>query len=132
MGETKEEVKMKNRKPILPYREDLVDKARKLRKRSTLGERAMWNVLRRKQVLGFGFRRQRPINSFIIDFYCKECMLAIEIDGSSHYYKQEYDNQRQEKLEALGITFLRFSESDAKKYTESVVMEIEKWLIKNA
>ena len=59
-------------------------------------------------------------------------MLAIEIDGSSHYYKQEYDKARQDKLEALGIIFLRFSESDAKKHTESVVMEIEKWLIKNA
>ncbi len=123
---------MNERKPLLPYREDLVDKARKLRKLSTPGERAMWNALRRKQVLGVDFRRQRPIDSFIIDFYSKECMLAIEIDGSSHYYKQEYDKARQDKLEALGITFLRFSESDAKKHTESVVMEIEKWLIRNA
>lgn len=122
---------MNERKPILPYREDLIEKARKLRKRSTPGERAMWNVLRRKQLLGFEFRRQRPINSFIIDFYCKECMLAIEIDGSSHYYKQAYDKARQDKLEAMGISFLRFSEFDAKNYTESVVLEIEKWLIKN-
>lgn len=123
---------MSKRKPILPYRKDLVGKARKLRKRSTPGERAMWNVLRKKQVLGFEFRRQRPVGSFIIDFYSKECMLAIEIDGNSHYYKQEYDKARQEKLESLGITFLRFSESDAKKHTESVVIEIEKWLIRNA
>ncbi|MEQ9309063.1 MAG: endonuclease domain-containing protein [Balneolaceae bacterium] len=123
---------MTERKPILPYRKDLIEKARKLRKRSTPGERAMWSALRGKKVLGFEFRRQRPVGSFIIDFYCKECMLAIEIDGSSHYYKQEYDKARQKKLESLGITFLRFSESDAKKYTENVVLEIEKWLIKNA
>lgn len=123
---------MSKRKPLLPYREDLIEKARKLRKKSTPGERAMWNVLRRKQVLGFEFRRQRPIDCFILDFYCKECMLAIEIDGSSHYYKQEYDNWRQKKLESMGVKFLRFSESDAKKHTESVVKEIEKWLIKNA
>ncbi|GAB5410612.1 MAG: DUF559 domain-containing protein [Balneolaceae bacterium] len=123
---------MKSRKPILSYREDLIDKARKLRKRSTPGERVILNALRRKQILGFEFRRQRPIGCFIIDFYCKECMLAIEIDGNSHYYKQEYDKMRQDKLETMGIKFLRFSEFDAKKYTESVVMEIEKWFIRNA
>lgn len=123
---------MNKRKPILPYREDLIDKARKLRKKSTPGERAIWDALRRKQVLGFEFRRQRPVDSFILDFYCKECMLAIEIDGSSHYYKQEYDTIRQKRLESMGITFLRFSETDAKNHTESVVLEIEKWLIKNA
>ena len=123
---------MNKRNPILPYREDLIEKARKLRKKPTPGERAIWNALRRKQVLGFEFRRQRPVNSFILDFYCKECMLAIEIDGSSHYYKQAYDTMRQEKLESMGITFLRFSEADAKNHTESMVLEIEKWLIKNA
>ncbi len=123
---------MNERKPILPYRKDLIEKARKLRKRSTPGERVMWNALRRKQVLGFEFRSQRPIDLFIIDFYCKECMLAIEIDGNSHYYKQEYDAWRQKRLESRGIEFLRFSESDAKNYTESVIQEIENWLIKNA
>lgn len=123
---------MTKRKPLLSYRKDLINKARNLRKRSTPGERTIWNALRRKQVLGFEFRRQRPIDSFIIDFYCKECMLAIEIDGNSHYYKQDYDKARQDKLESKGITFLRFSESDAVRYTESVVMEIEKWLIRNA
>lgn len=122
---------MNKRKPILPYREDLIEKARKLRKKSTPRERAIWNALRRKQVLGFEFRRQRPVDAFILDFYCKECMLAIEIDGSSHYYKQEYDTIRQKRLESMGITFLRFSETDAKNYTESVVLEIQKWLIKN-
>jgi very-short-patch-repair endonuclease len=114
-----------------PYRKDLIEKARRLRKNSTPGEIELWKLIKNKQVLGFQFRRQRPIGSFIVDFYCKELKLAIEIDGSSHDYKFEYDQMRQAKLEALGITFLRYSESDTKENSDYVVMEIKKWIIAN-
>ena len=113
------------------YRKDLIEKARKLRKNSTPGEIELWKLVKNKQVLGYQFRRQRPIKNYIIDFYCKELRLAIEIDGSSHDYKVEYDQKRQEKLEQLGITFLRFSEEDTKENPDYVVMEIEKWIIAN-
>lgn len=122
---------MVNKNKILPYREDLIEKARELRKRSTPGEIELWKALKNKQVLGYKFRRQRPINSFIIDFYCADLKLAIEVDGISHDYKIEYDEIRQTKLEEMGVTFLRFSEGDAKRHTESVVLEIERWIQEN-
>lgn len=111
------------------YRKDLIEKARKLRKNSTPGEIELWNLIKNKQVLEYQFRRQRPILSFIIDFYCKELALAIEIDGSSHDYKIGYDKFRQSKLKEIGITFLRFSEEDTKENADYVVLEIKKWII---
>ena len=117
---------------IIPYREDLIEKARELRKKSTPGEIELWKALKGKQILHFKFRRQRPIGNYIVDFYCADLKLAIEIDGVSHDYKIEYDQRRQTKLEEQGISFLRFSESDAKNYTESVVLEIEKWIRANS
>jgi len=122
----KERVNLSNDK-FPKYRKDLIEKARKLRKSSTPGEIELWKLIRNKQVLGFQFRRQRPVDNFIIDFYCKELKLAIEIDGSSHDYKIEYDCFRQTKLEQLGITFLRFSEKDTKENADYVVKEIEGW-----
>ncbi len=113
------------------YRKDLIEKARKLRKNSTPGEIELWRLIKNKQVLGYQFRRQRPILSFIIDFYCKELALAIEIDGSSHDYKIGYDKFRQSKLEEIGITFLRFPEKDTKENPDFVVLAIERWISNN-
>jgi very-short-patch-repair endonuclease len=112
------------------YRKDLIEKARKLRKSSTPAEIELWKLIKNKQVLGFQFRRQRPIDNFIVDFYCKQLKLAIEIDGNSHDYKFDYDQMRQTKLEYLGITFLRFSESDTKENPDHVVLKIEEWIDK--
>ncbi|XWN37335.1 MAG: endonuclease domain-containing protein [Balneola sp.] len=110
------------------YRKDLIEKARKLRKNSTPGEIELWKLVKNKQVMGYQFRRQRPIKNYIVDFFCKELRLAIEIDGSSHDYKVQYDQKRQEKLEELGITFLRFSEKDTKENPDHIVNEIESWI----
>lgn len=115
-----------------PYQKDLIEKARQLRKKSTPGEIELWKLIKNKQVLGYQFRRQRPVLNFIIDFYCKELALAIEIDGSSHDYKVGYDTFRQTKLEEIGITFLRFTEEDTKENPDYVVMEIENWIRSNA
>ena len=70
----------------------------------------MWNELKQKKILGYDFDRQIPINEFIVDFYCKELKLAIEIDGSQHNNEldTELDYQRQNILENLGVRFLRF------------------------
>lgn len=112
----------------IPYRKDLIEKARFLRKNSTPGEIEVWNELKSRKLAGYKFRRQHPVHRFILDFYCKELKLAIEIDGVSHDYQIEYDKDRQELLETFGISFLRFSESDAKHHTESVIIEINKWI----
>ena len=119
---------MSKRLPILPYRQDLIQKARWLRKHSTPGEIEMWKALKGRQVLGYKFRRQQPIHRFIVDFYCRELKLAIEIDGRSHDFKIEADQERQHIIEQFGVIFLRFSEGDARNYTESVVGEIERWV----
>ena len=98
--------------------------ARQLRNNSTLSEVLLWQNIKNK---GFGvqFHRQVPLLNFIVDFYCHEFMLAIEIEGDSHQFKYEYDATRQGELEKLGVTFLRFSDIDVKKNMFSVLLSIE-------
>ena len=84
----------------------------------------MWQKIKNK-ALGVQFHRQVPIKEYIVDFYCHELMLAIEIDGDSHLYKYDYDQKRQGELEHLGITFLRFSDFDVKQNMFSVALALE-------
>jgi very-short-patch-repair endonuclease len=118
------------RYPIIPYNQNLKTYARELRKNMTPGEITLWQHIRKRQILGVQFQRQRPIDQYIVDFYCKAYMLAIEIDGSSHDSPeaQEKDKIRQQTLEALGVQFLRFSESQARYHPEAVVEIIKQWL----
>jgi len=83
-------------------------------------------------MLGYDFDRQKPINNYIVDFFCNELMLAIEIDGISHDYKVAEDEMRQSKLESLGIRFLRFNDSDVKENIEGVVTSIRNWILEHA
>ena len=116
---------------IIPYNKNLVGKARKLRNNSTPGEIELWKLLNRKQLMGFDFDRQKPINNFIVDFYCKQLKLAIEIDGRSHDFKLSYDLSRENKLNSLCVNILRFSEEDAKSNPDHCVNEIKSWAMKN-
>lgn len=79
---------------------------------------------------GYDFDRQRPIDQFIVDFYCKRLMLAIEIDGSSHdsQERQHRDGERQARLESLGVRFLRFREEEVCREIEGVLRVIEEWV----
>ncbi|MGB3613384.1 MAG: endonuclease domain-containing protein [Elainellaceae cyanobacterium] len=122
------------RYPIIPYNPILKERARQLRKRMTPGERHLWKHLKGKQMLGYDFDRQRPINHFIVDFYCKALTLAIEIDGSSHDSPeaQARDAIRQRRLEALGVSFLRFREGAAQYNIGSVLAEIRAWIEANS
>jgi len=117
---------------IIPYKPELTERARYLRNNSTLSEIILWKHLKGKQMRGFDFHRQKPLLDYIVDFYCSELFFAIEIDGSSHKEKQEYDNNRQAKLEALGIAFLRFDDGEIKNDIYRVLREIEKWIDENA
>ncbi|NTW49501.1 MAG: DUF559 domain-containing protein [Chlorobiales bacterium] len=120
---------MKN--PILKYNLALKERARHLRNNSTLSEALLWKRMKGKQMKGYDFHRQKPIDNFIVDFFCPRMMLAIEIDGSSHNDKQEYDAERQSKLESLGVRFLRFRDTEIKQNLEWVVTEIEIWIEEN-
>lgn len=114
---------------IIPYNPKLVPLARKLRNNMTLGEILLWQEIKNKQ-LGVRFSRQIPIDQYIVDFYCKDLMLAIEVDGSTHYHddQPERDAKRQERLESLGVRFLRFDDSDIKSNINWVVNEIQHWI----
>jgi len=80
---------------------------------------------------GDDFDRQKPIDNFIVDFFCNELMLAIEIDGETHNYKISRDRERQKRIEGMGVQFLRSTDEEIKQNIEGVVAMIEKWLREN-
>jgi very-short-patch-repair endonuclease len=93
------------------YNSDLREFANELRTESvSKAEKYLWKAALRRNQLGVKFKRQRPIDHFIVDFFCQEIGLIIEVDGNSHYLKPEYDAMRQKNLESLGYVFLRFNE----------------------
>ena len=98
-------------------------RARFMRKHPTPAEAILWARLRKRQVKGFQFRRQHPIVRFIVDFYCAEAKLVIEVDGSIHNQPghDEYDAERQNFLEALGLRVLRFSNTQVVTKTDVVL-----------
>ena len=106
---------------IIPYDPKLKLLARKLRKNMTLAEVLLWQEIRRKR-FGVEFHLQVPMLSYIVDFYCHELMLAIEVDGSSHQFQkvQVKDIKRQEELESFGVRFIRFSDMEVKRNMNEV------------
>ena len=113
------------RRKLIPYNPDLKEKARELRKNSTLSEVLLWNKLKASQIEGYRFLRQKPIDLFIVDFYCRKLRLAIEIDGKSHNDIYEEDQYREQRLESLGIHILRFQNKDVKNNLEGVLEAIK-------
>ena len=97
----------------------------------TLGEIALWREIKSKK-LGVSFNRQIPIDQYIVDFYCKDLQLAIEVDGSIHFEEgqQEKDLRRQKRLEFLGVYVIRFSDLDVKNNLNWVLEEIKKAVTK--
>ena len=116
------------KKNITPYKHYLVEKAKILRKNATYSERLMWKYLRNKRFMGYDFDQQKPIDNYIVDFFCKKLMLAIEIDGITHSDKAENDMMRQNKIEELGITVLRFNALDVVNNTIGVLETIQNWI----
>ena len=117
---------------ILPYNPKLKKLAQRLRRNMTYGEIRLWKYLRSKQMVRYRFIRQKPINEYIVDFFCPELLLAIEIDGSSHDEKRfEKDTNRQEALESLGVTVIRFNEKEVLMNIEDVLFSIEAWVLQN-
>jgi len=113
---------MKNK--IIPYNPKLKEFAKQLSKNSTLSEVLFWQKVKGKS-LGVEFHRQVPLLEYIIDFYCHELKLAIEIDGDSHLYKYNYDQRRQGQLEKYEVVFLRFTDLEIKKEMFSVMLALE-------
>jgi very-short-patch-repair endonuclease len=112
------------RNSIIHYNPSLKFRARLLRNQCTPAEALLWTRIRRKS-LGYEFHRQVPIDEYIVDFYCHELRLAIEVDGSSHDNKQDYDQRRQRRLESLGVRFIRFENSDVNKGLSEVIRVLQ-------
>ena len=116
------------KKQFVHYNPRLKEYARRLRRNSTLSEVLLWNELKRNQMMGYDFHRQKPIDEYIVDFYCPVLKLAIEIDGDSHVFRKEQDAIRQQNLEQIGIQFLRFDDLDIKFRMQDVLDTIRKWI----
>ena len=112
------------RNTIIPYNPKLKQFARDLRNNSTLSEVLLWRQIKGRK-LEYEFHRQVPIDQFIVDFYCHELKLAIEIDGDSHNDKYDYDMNRQMELQYLGVKFIRFFDVDVKQNMAGVLSALE-------
>jgi very-short-patch-repair endonuclease len=104
--------------------------ARELRHRTTEAEQKLWASLRNRQLQGKKFRRQHAIANYVVDFYCNEAKLAIELDGNFHTETEakEYDKLRTILLNELGITVLRFWNEEVIKSPDKVLQKISKHL----
>jgi very-short-patch-repair endonuclease len=113
---------------IIPYNPKLKEKARHLRKTGTKSEILLWKKLQCKQLHGYTFLRQRPIDEYIVDFYCPALNLVIEIDGITHEDKQPYDFKRQRRIESYGLKVIRFYDSEVKENLDGVVQYLLQWI----
>jgi len=104
--------------------------ARKLRDNMTEAEKMLWEALRLKRLSGYKFRRQHPIGKFIVDFYCHEVKLVIELDGGYHNGEEqkEYDSFRTKALEDVGLNEIRFTNEQVYNNLDEVLEEIRGYL----
>ena len=109
-----------------PYRQDLKKLARLLRQQMTDAELKLWSRIRRKQIFGVQFYRQKPLLDFIVDFYAPSVDLVIEVDGGQHLEpeQQRRDSLRDERLEKIGIRVLRFDNTQVLQELDAVVERI--------
>ena len=97
---------------------------KELRSHATPAEAVLWKMLKGRNADGMKFRRQQGIGPYVLNFHCPELRLWVELDGSSHDYKYEYDEQRTEFLQNQGIRVLRFSNEQVWQGLDFVVDEI--------
>jgi very-short-patch-repair endonuclease len=111
----------------LPSKPSDTPKRRRLRRNAPRTERLLWPYLANRRLNGYKFRRQHSADRFVLDFYCPERGLAIEIDGPSHYSAKAraYDARRQRWIEGYGVTFQRFSNWEVYNRREGVLQAIE-------
>ncbi len=117
---------------IIPYHPSLKDKAKYLRNHSTKAEIQLWQYLKNKQLCGRKFIRQKPLLHYIVDFYCPEYKLIIELDGYSHdnASAQQADDKRSDELKIYGVDILRFTNDEVYYNIESVLTVIKEYILK--
>ena len=109
------------------YNHRLRDKAREFRRHQTKGERILWEMLRRRNIYGFLFTRQRPVLDYVADFMCKELLFIIECDGIFHEMEDriEKDRKRDNELREVGFTILRYKDWEIINRPEEILAEIK-------
>lgn len=119
------------KREVIPYNPKLKEYARDLRNNSTHAEIKLWMHLRKKQIHGYDFHRQKPIDKYILDFFCYELMLGIEVDGYTHLTEeiQKKDLEKEKRMNELGISILRFKDEEVLKGIENVIASIEKFIM---
>ena len=110
----------------MPYKKHLSSKSksRHLRKRATPVETILWEEIRNRKLGGLKFRRQHPVLRYILDFYCAEKNIGIELDGSIHDTQEEYDKLRDQVILEKGIQILRISNQEILEDIEKVKSKI--------
>ena len=110
---------------FVEYKTELQQNARSLRHNSTEPEMIIWRkILCRRQLFGYKFLRQKPLGKYIVDFYCPKLLLAIEIDGDTHDYENNYDKERTKELEKLGIVITRYTNLDVMRNIDGVYEDL--------
>ena len=109
------------------YKQTLKNNSRALRTKMTDAEQALWYRIRRKQIQNVQFYRQKPLLSFIVDFYCPAAKLVVELDGSQHFEAahQAKDHDRDAALVGLGLHVLRFNNQQVLLETDAVLIVID-------
>ncbi len=113
---------------IIPYDANLKPLATKLRNDSTPGEIMLWQELKGKRFHGYDFHRQKPLLRYIVDLYCAELELVIELDGRYHENVVDLDELRDTELMRYGLTILRFNEVEVMKDMNNVLRTLEAYL----
>jgi very-short-patch-repair endonuclease len=119
------------KRKIIPYNPKLTQLAKKLRNESTETEIYLWLKLKGKQMYGYDFHRQKPIDNYILDFFCYDLMLSIEVDGYSHEILEVYNKDivKEKRMNEIGITILRFSDFEVLRDMENVIRAIEFYIL---
>jgi len=116
------------------YNKSIKQFAREHRSNSTKAEIKLWcEVLRNRQLLGYSFLRQRPISNYIVDFFCRELKLIIEVDGLSHQFEeaQTGDYNREQHLKQLGYHIIRFNDDEVMNDIPNVIRTLQYWIEDN-
>jgi len=99
-----------------------------LRKEQTPEEAALWDILRNRRFMNLKFRRQHVIEGFVVDFYCHELRLAIEVDGGVHNRQKDYDELRQSLIEDKGIRFIRVQNEEVNRDVNILLGKIKEYM----
>jgi very-short-patch-repair endonuclease len=107
----------------------MFQRARRLRSEMTGPERILWSELRDRRFAGWKFRRQVPLGPYVVDFYCHNLRLIIEIDGDSHIDRFQQDQAREDWLRLQGYSILRSSNDDVLKDLDNILAALERFIL---